>query len=119
MGLILVDTYIILYLMKGRPEIKPFLEEEFALSELSEIELLGVKDINKDELNNRQKIINDCFFLYFNQPLKKLAITLKQKYPDAIIAATAIHFKLHLLTADKGFTKIKELDVIPLILESK
>jgi predicted nucleic acid-binding protein len=41
---------------------------------------------------------------------------LKKKYsiklPDAIIAATAIWYKIPLITADKGFEKIEELELI-------
>ncbi|MBN8718162.1 MAG: PIN domain-containing protein [Sediminibacterium magnilacihabitans] len=32
--------------------------------------------------------------------------------PDALIAATAIHNNLPLLTADTGFTRIKELNIV-------
>jgi predicted nucleic acid-binding protein len=120
MGLIIADTNIILYIIKGIPEVKPFLDAEFAISEISEIELLGVKDIKEKELEWRKNIINDCFLLYFNQSLKETAIDLKQKYsikiPDAIIAASAIHFKLPLLTADKRLFKINEAEIIPLII---
>lgn len=53
---------------------------------------------------------------FINFPIKELAIKLKQKYrletPDATIAATAIQQKLTLLTVDKYFQKIKELDLI-------
>ncbi|MDR1699387.1 MAG: PIN domain-containing protein [Prevotellaceae bacterium] len=34
------------------------------------------------------------------------------KTPDAIIAATAINLRLILITADKGFAKIKEVDTV-------
>jgi predicted nucleic acid-binding protein len=48
--------------------------------------------------------------------MKESTILLKQKYsvklPDAIIAATSIVYEVPLVTADKGFSKINELDVI-------
>jgi predicted nucleic acid-binding protein len=41
---------------------------------------------------------------------------LKRKYhiklPDAVIAATCLVFDIPLVTADKGFSKISELDLI-------
>ncbi|WP_421942417.1 PIN domain-containing protein [Pedobacter sp.] len=41
---------------------------------------------------------------------------LKRKYnikiPDAIIAATSILLKIPLITADKGFMKIKKIDCV-------
>jgi predicted nucleic acid-binding protein len=50
------------------------------------------------------------------QRLKNRAIKLKRslhiKTPDAIIAASAIESDLPLITADKDFTQIAELDCI-------
>ena len=39
---------------------------------------------------------------------------MKIKLPDAIIAATAIHYNLPLLSADKGFKNISGLTLITL-----
>jgi len=36
----------------------------------------------------------------------------KIKLPDAIIAATSNYLKMPLLTADKGFAKIKEIQLL-------
>jgi len=51
-----------------------------------------------------------------NQSIKIVAIDLKQKYklklPDAIIAATAIHYNLMFITSDADFKSIKELELI-------
>jgi predicted nucleic acid-binding protein len=48
--------------------------------------------------------------------MNELAIVLKQqktiKTPDALIAATAITCGVPLLTADTGFMRIKNLDII-------
>ena len=120
MGLILADTNIIIYIMNGLPAVKNFLEAEFALSEISEIELLGIKGIDKKDLQVRQNMINECFLVNMNDSIKQIAIQLKQKYilkiPDAVIAATPIHHRLSLLSADKGFARIKELDLTPLTI---
>ena len=47
--------------------------------------------------------------------IKKTTIGLKQKYTiktaDAIIAASAIYLNLPLVTADKSFKKIQEIDL--------
>jgi predicted nucleic acid-binding protein len=51
-----------------------------------------------------------------NDTIKEITISLKQKYaiktPDAIIAATAKAFNLPLVTADKGFKKIDDVDIV-------
>lgn len=50
------------------------------------------------------------------QKIKEQVIELRKKYtiklPDAIIAATSIIYSIPLVTADKGFSKIEELDLI-------
>lgn len=46
---------------------------------------------------------------FSEDPLRRKYAT---KLPDAIIAATCIVYDLPLVTADIGFTKISELDVI-------
>ncbi len=51
-----------------------------------------------------------------NEAIQKITIDLKQKYklklPDAIIAATAIHYDLTFITSDGDFKNIKELELI-------
>ncbi len=60
--------------------------------------------------------MKDCFVFNFNDEIKYQTILLKQKYsiklPDAIIASTAIVFQIPLITSDKGFKQIKEIDLI-------
>lgn len=60
--------------------------------------------------------MNDCFLLEWSMKIKEQTINLKRKYsiklPDAIVASTCLIFELPLITADKGFTKIKELDLV-------
>ena len=61
-------------------------------------------------------MLNSCFIIEINLQIKKIAIDLKQKYklklPDAIIAATAIHYDLPFISSDADFKSIKELDLI-------
>ena len=52
----------------------------------------------------------------FNHDIKEITIEIRRRYrlkvPDAIIAASAFYAKLPLLTADKGFQKLEEVDVV-------
>lgn len=61
-------------------------------------------------------LIEACILVNINEKIKEIAIKLKQKYsikiPDALIAATAIYLQFPILTADKGFEKIEEVDLI-------
>lgn len=60
--------------------------------------------------------MNDCFLIEWNTKIKEQTIEFRNKYslrlPDAIIAATACVYGVPLITADKAFSKIEELDLI-------
>lgn len=64
--------------------------------------------------------MSDCFYLDWNSKLKDKTIEIRKKYiiklPDAIIAATSIIYGIPLVTADKGFSRVEELDLILLEL---
>ena len=112
----LADTNILLYLIAGNEAVFEFINGEFFISEISEIELLGNKGILDTQLKYRKQIIDRCAIVPLSENIKRLTIQLKQNYiikiPDAIIAATSIYLNLPLLTADKDFKKIKELDLL-------
>ncbi|MCG9880958.1 MAG: PIN domain-containing protein [Bacteroidia bacterium] len=87
---------------------------------MSEIELLGYPKLSKNEEEKLKLLLNDCFIIEWNSKLKDKTISLKKDYqiklPDAIIAATAIIYSIPLITADKGFKPIKNLDLVVLDL---
>ncbi len=110
------DTNFLIYVHEGNNNIIPFLNYNFGISFISEVELLGFKGISKIEEAKLKQLINDSFVLDWNQKIKEQTIELRKKYiiklPDAIVASTSIIYKLPLLTADKGYSKIEELDLI-------
>ena len=112
----LVDTNFIIHLTQSNPLINPFLDEQLAISFISEMELLGVFSISKSHKVFIQSVIKSCTLFELNQSIKLIAIDLKQKYklklPDSIIAATAIYYNLTLITSDADFNKIIELELI-------
>ena len=114
------DTNFLIYVLEGKEDVLPFLEFDFGVSFISEVELLGYKGITKKDENNIRNLISDCFLLEWNSTIKNKTIDLRRKYkiklPDAIIAATAIVYNSPLVTADEGYSKIKELDLISLKL---
>ncbi|WP_409024996.1 PIN domain-containing protein [Flavobacterium sp.] len=63
-----------------------------------------------------RELLNDSIVFNFSDDIKLQTIKLKQKYtiklPDAIIASTSILFQIPLITSDKGFKNIAELDLI-------
>jgi predicted nucleic acid-binding protein len=111
----LLDTNIIIYALKGLADVRPYFSGQPFVSVVTEIEILGVKDLTVREIKIRETALDVCSLIDLNRHIKIKAIELKRKIklpiPDAIIAATAITENLTLVTADKGFRRIKELDL--------
>jgi predicted nucleic acid-binding protein len=112
----IADTNFLVYIHEGNENIIPFLNYNFGISFITEIELLGFKGITKIEETKLIQLINDCYIIEWSSKLKEKTIELRKKYsiklPDAIIAATSLVYEIPLVTADKGYAKIKELDLI-------
>jgi len=92
------------------------LDYNFGISFITEVELLGFKGISKVEETKLKLLLNDSFNIDWNSKIKEQTIELRKKYsiklPDAIIASTSLVYGLPLVTADIGFSKIEELDLI-------
>ena len=112
----LVDTNFLIHLNQGEPFVESFLDYGFAVSFITEIELLGAFSISKIQRSQFKNLLDDCLVLDMNYQMKKECIAIRNKYkikiPDAIIAATAIIYNIPLITSDKGFDKIKEIDLL-------
>lgn len=111
----LADTNFIIYLLEGNKQAALFADNTFAISVVTEMELLGHYQISKDEADVIQNLVRHTTVLDFSQPIKERTIALKQhnkiKLPDAIIAATALYHNLPILSADKGFKNIEGLEL--------
>lgn len=116
----IADTNFLVYIHEGNEMVESFLDYNFGISFISEIELLGFKGISQEEDEKLKQLISDCFYIDWNSKLKDKTIELRRKYniklPDAIIASTSITYGIPLVTADNGFSKIEELDLILLKL---
>ena len=112
----LADTNFIIHLNQGNPLVEPFLDYDFGVSFISEIELLGAFSISKTKKSQLNDILKDCQILEMTAQIKETCIKIRQQYklkiPDAIIASTAIVYKIPLITSDRDFEKIKEIDLI-------
>lgn len=116
----IADTNFLIYLLEGRAEVEAFADFAFAVSFITEIELLGRKGITEEAEVIIRQLLDTCVVIDLNSSIKARAITLKQqrtiKLPDALIAATSLHTGLPLLTADTGFTGLPDLDIVLLTL---
>ena len=113
---IFADSNVLIYILNGTKNVEPYLDSFFIISYISEIEILGHKNLQANVKTKLKAMIDSCFIVEMNNHIKQRTIYLKQKYtiktPDAIIAASAIEMSLPFLTADKDFKRIKELDLI-------
>ncbi|MEX2564633.1 MAG: type II toxin-antitoxin system VapC family toxin [Cyclobacteriaceae bacterium] len=112
-----VDTNIVLYFLKGDPEIVDLIsDKDLVVSVITEIELLSFPHLTAESEQQIKNLLKDCTILDLKQEVKELTVELRRKYkiklPDSIIAASAFIQKIPLLTSDKGFKKIEELDIL-------
>ena len=112
----IADTNFLIYVHEGNKIVEPFLEYNFGISFITEVELLGFKGITKTEEIKLKKLLIDCFLIEWNTTIKEQTIELRKKYtlklPDAVIASSAIVYGIPLVTADMAFSKIEELDLV-------
>ena len=112
----LLDTNIILYILSGDETIAQYLNGKILFaSVISEIELLGYKNLAEQEGKQIKSFLSHFRIIYIDEAIKEEAILLRKKYPlrlpDCIIAATAISLNLTFITADKQFKQIKNLQL--------
>jgi len=113
----LIDTNILIYIIKGNPKVEYFAKSEIlAISYITEMEVLGKYQITEPEKQTVAEVFDYCYVLEMDAQIKQYAIDIKQqvkmKLPDAIIAATAIKHNLPLVTSDKDFRKVPNLDLV-------
>jgi predicted nucleic acid-binding protein len=119
---LIADTNVLIYALEGHPAVSGITRCSIAVSVISEIEILGKKGILPHEISTIRKLLADCAIIGLTNEIRDIAIALKQTYsikiPDSIIAATSIYSGLPLVTADTGFKKIDNIDLVFLNLFS-
>ncbi len=118
--LILLDTNIIIYALKNDPNIYSFVDKKrLAISFVTEIELLGWKGITASDRELLNEFLKQCLYIDYNYQIKQRTISIKSSYAlklaDAFIAASSIEFDIPLVSADKVFNKVTELNFIHLL----
>lgn len=114
---LVIDTNIALYLFNGDRTIASLLDgRNVYISFITEIELLGFPGITDEQKAISKEFIEDSVVIDLNDTIKRMTIDLRVKYnlkiPDAIIAASALYLNLPLISADKVFEKVSELQFI-------
>jgi predicted nucleic acid-binding protein len=114
---ILLDTNIVLYLLNGEETLIPLLEDKnLFLSFITQLELLGARNIKPADLIKIKQFISECTVIDITSGIKEYAINIRQKYtiklPDCIIMATSLWLNMPLISADQDFKKIDIADLI-------
>lgn len=115
MGQIIADTNIFIYLLKNDLRLGHLLDKKtIYISYITELELLSFPKISIKEIDLIKELINNCNIIHYSEDLKDDIIFLRRKYrlriPDAIIAATALGYFIPLITADRNFRRIREIE---------
>lgn len=118
---LLLDTNSIIALLSANMQVIKLIEnaDELYISVVNELEFKSFSNISKQDLALFDEFasgINIIDLLATNEGLKSKIIEMRNQYrlklPDAIIAASAIVNDIVLITADKGFKKVEELQLI-------
>ena len=114
---ILIDTNVILYLLSGEKTLVPLLEnKKIFVSFITELELLSFKNVNDEEQTIIKRFLAECLVIDINQKIKDEAIRIRKKYslklPDSTIISTALFLNIPLISADKEFKKVTEIDLL-------
>ena len=112
---LLLDTNIILYLLNGDEVLADFLQGiHVHISFITELELLSFQSFQTEEHLKIEQLLQQVTIIDFSEDIKAAVKTIRSqqniKLPDAIIAATAIVKNFSLLSADKGFEKVEEIN---------
>ena len=108
------DTNPLIYLLNGSQKAASYLDgKQVWISVISELELFGKRGFSNAEKHEIELLTGNCIIAELNSGIKErvtnILQTIKIKLPDAIIAATALHLDLPLLTFDSDFARIPGL----------
>jgi predicted nucleic acid-binding protein len=111
----LLDTNILLYLSGRKIDIDSLPEGRFLISFITELEILSYPSISAAEEKSLKEILLEMPIIDIDKDIKEQTIAFRKKYnlklPDAIIAATAFVFGAVLITNDKAFGLVREIQV--------
>jgi len=115
--LIVCDTNVLAYFFEGNKEAGKVINlNQVIISSVTFIEILGNKNIPVSRRDLMNDFLRSMVIVETNPIINNIAAEFKLLYslqtPDAIIAATAKYQNSRLVTADKAFFKIKEIEII-------
>lgn len=117
-----LDTNIIIYFLEGDETLTTFLNGKIPyISFVTKLELLGYESITQEQEIRIEVFLSEYIIIGLNPDIEREVIRIRKKYrvklPDSIIMATAVYHDIPLVTADRDFEKVKELNVIYYVKE--
>ena len=113
----LLDTNAVLYILNGDRALAELLYgEKLYVSIITEMELLGYKDITAKEKLQIKNFLADFIIVQIDDTIRDQTIEIKKsthlKLPDSIIAAIAIILDIPFVTSDKQFRTVNGLSLL-------
>ncbi|MDI6767696.1 MAG: type II toxin-antitoxin system VapC family toxin [Bacteroidota bacterium] len=113
---IILDTNIVLYLLGGKLDPDRLPDGKYAISFITELELLSYPKLTKSEETQIHNFLNEIEIIDITPDIKKFAIRFRKKYslklPDAIICGTVQSKHSKLVTQDMTLRKVKEVQIL-------
>lgn len=114
---VLLDTNIVLYLLSGDEVLSSLLyNRKIYISFISQLELLGYKDITVKDRDEIRTFLDECIFIDINTKIKEEVIKIRRsvriKLPDSIILATSQYLNVPVISSDSDFGRVEEANVI-------
>ena len=119
---ILLDTNAFIYFFEGRSKITNLVVNtpEIYFSAVSEIELLSATHLSESEIDAIKSFLSLCHRAELTSEVIYRTVMIRRqcrlKIPDAIIAASALHLEILLVSADTDFQKVANLTLFSDIL---
>lgn len=114
---ILLDTNAIIYFLEGRARVAEYIlfAERIYYSVITEIELLSAPHLSDEDSEAIRGFLARCQRVALTSDVVEQAIHIRRtkglKTPDAIIAGTALSLDLLLITADRQFKRVTDLNI--------
>ena len=114
---IVADTSVLINFFNGtKPADEVLRDQHIWVSAISEIELLNYSALTSSQTTLIRSFLDECVVVELTRPIREIAITVRKtkklKLPDAVIAATSIHLDFPLVSMDRDFENLEDLNAV-------
>ena len=114
---LVLDTNIVIYYFRGSEFARDLiLNNDIAISVITEIELLSFHNNSKEDIADIKRLLSTFTIIPITSFVKDKTIDYRRKYrlktPDAIIVATSNYLGYPLVTADKQLQNIENIEIM-------